>query len=189
MGVALSIAAVCVALDQASKALALEHLVPGRPVTLVPGVMDLLLVRNTGAAFSLGEGAGWVFVLICVAVCAAVVTALWRTRDLPVSLVVCAGLVVGGGVGNLIDRVSRGWVCDFFATTFMDFAVFNVADIFVCVGVGAGIAFMYAWDARRAKEGEAKDGRAARSVSRGKAQGPDSSAAERLRGRKGGRRG
>lgn len=187
MGLALSIAAACVALDQAAKALALENLVLGRPVTLVPGVMDLLLVRNTGAAFSLGEGAGWVFVLICVAVCVAVVAALWRTRDLPVSLVVCAGLVMGGGVGNLIDRMSRGWVCDFFATTFMDFAVFNVADIFVCTGVGAGIALMYLWDARRAKEGEAKDGRAARSVSRG--EGAPGSAAERLRGPKDGRRG
>ncbi len=190
MGLALAVAAACVALDQWTKALALGNLVPGRPMTLVPGVMGLLLVRNTGAAFSIGEGAGWVFVLVCLVVCAAVAVALWRARDVPVPLVVCAGLVMGGGVGNLIDRVTRGWVCDFFATTFVDFAVFNVADIFVCTGVGLGIVLTLVWDARRAREGEANDGRAARSVARGDTEGTGGrSAADRLRGKGGGRRG
>lgn len=190
MGLALAVAAACVALDQWAKALALDHLVPGRPVTFVPGVMDLLLVRNTGAAFSIGEGAGWVFVLVCLVVCAVVTVALWRTRDVPTSLVVCAGLVVGGGVGNLIDRVARGWVCDFFATTFVDFAVFNVADIFVCVGVGLGIVLTLAWDARRVREAGARDAGAARSVARRGTEGTGGgSAADRLRGKGGGRRG
>lgn len=139
----------CVLLDQGVKLWAMDHLVPGKPETLIPHVMDLLLVRNTGAAFSLGAGMGWVFVLIAIAVCAILAVAVVRTQDLPWYLVVLAGLVAGGGLGNLIDRVARGWVCDFFSTTFMDFAVFNVADIFVTVGALLGVVALVLWDSKR----------------------------------------
>lgn len=158
------IAAACVALDQWAKAAALASLVPGRAYPFIPGVMDLVLVKNTGAAFSLGEGAGWLFVLVAVGVVAALSVYLWRAVEVPASLVVCAGLVAGGGVGNLIDRVAHGWVCDFFATTFMDFAVFNVADIFVCVGVAAGLVFMFLWDVEQDRLEAARKKAAAASI-------------------------
>lgn len=156
------VALVCVALDQWAKAAALAGLVPGRAQTLVPGVMDLVLVRNTGAAFSLGEGAGWVFGLIAVAVVAAVAVYVWRSDTMPTYLVVTLGLVAGGGIGNLIDRVSRGWVCDFLATSFIDFPVFNVADIFVCCGVAATVVAMYLWERSLEQDKARRDAGAAR---------------------------
>lgn len=183
LGLFALIAAVCVALDQWAKAAALANLTPGRPVTLIPGVMDLLLVRNTGAAFSLGEGAGWLFVLVCVVVVVALAVYLWRATEVPVSLVICAGLVAGGGIGNLIDRVSRGWVCDFFATTFMDFAVFNVADIFVCVGVALGLLFLFLWEREEDKREKALDKAAASGVSRSLSAKEDKAKLEQGRGR------
>ena len=68
---------------------------------------------------------------------------------MPASLVCALGAVAGGGVGNLIDRVAAGRVTDFFCTTFIDFPVFNVADIFVTCGVVIAFALAWRWDVAR----------------------------------------
>ena len=150
------VAAAVVALDQLSKLAARSALVPGEPVTLIPGVMDLSLIYNTGAAFSMGEGAGPLFVLIAAVMCVAGIYVAWRRTDVPLSLLLTCACVVGGGIGNAIDRVALGAVTDFFKTTFMDFAIFNVADIFVTCGVAAAVVLYWRWDAarERARAGE-----------------------------------
>ena len=142
-------AAAVVVLDQLSKAWVRAALVPGKPVTLVPHVMDLSLVYNTGAAFSMGEGRGALFVLICAVICAGCCVLAWRERDMPPALLVMLGCVCGGGIGNAIDRVVAGRVTDFIATTFMDFAVFNVADVFITCGVILAFVLWCRWDAKR----------------------------------------
>ena len=142
-------AAAVVVLDQLSKAWVRAALVPGKPVTLVPHVMDLSLVYNTGAAFSMGEGRGALFVLICAVICAGCCVLAWRERDMPPALLVMLGCVCGGGIGNAIDRGVAGRVTDFFATTFMDFAVFNVADVFITCGVILAFVLWCRWDAKR----------------------------------------
>ena len=143
------VAGAVVALDQLSKLAARSLLVPGEPVTLIPGVMDLSLIYNTGAAFSMGEGAGPVFVLVAVLMCVAGAHVAWRRTDVPLSLLLVVAAVVGGGIGNAIDRVALGAVTDFFMTTFMDFAIFNVADIFVTCGVIVALVLWWRWDAAR----------------------------------------
>lgn len=142
-------AAAVVVLDQLSKAWVRAALVPGKPVTLIPHVMDLSLVYNTGAAFSMGEGRGVLFVLICVLICVGCCVLAWRERDMPPALLTMLGCVCGGGIGNAIDRVVAGRVTDFFATTFMDFAVFNVADVFITCGVILAFILWCRWDAKR----------------------------------------
>lgn len=147
------VAAAVVALDQAVKAAMRALLVPGEPVTLVPGVMDLSLVYNTGAAFSLGQGAAPLFVAIAVAISLAGLWLAGRRRDAPLSLVLTVACVAGGGIGNAIDRVALGGaVTDFFATTFIDFAVFNIADIFITCGVFVAFVLWARWDARLERE-------------------------------------
>ena len=143
------VAAAVVALDQASKAAVRATLVPGEAVTLIPGVMDLSLIYNTGAAFSLGEGAGMLFVAIAAAMCAGGVYVAWRRTDVPLPLLLTVAAVVGGGIGNAIDRVALGAVTDFFKTTFMNFAIFNVADIFVTCGVPIALILWWRWDVAR----------------------------------------
>lgn len=143
------VAGAVVALDQLSKLAARSLLVPGELVTLIPGVMDLSLIYNTGAAFSMGEGAGPVFVLVAVLMCVAGAHVAWRRTDVPLSLLLVVAAVVGGGIGNAIDRVALGAVTDFFMTTFMDFAIFNVADIFVTCGVIVALVLWWRWDAAR----------------------------------------
>ena len=146
------VAAAVVALDQASKAAARAALVPGEPVTLVPGVMDLSLVYNTGAAFSLGEGAGPVFVLVAAAITALGMWVAWRRTEVPLHIALVMGAVAGGGIGNAVDRVALGAVTDFFKTTFVDFAIFNVADIFVTCGVVVALVLWWRWDSARERE-------------------------------------
>ncbi len=127
-----------VALDQVVKFLVKTNIALGEHVGFIPCILGLTHIHNEGAAFSMLSGARWLFVVLTVAF---VIFAMWLllTKKFPHpmgrwSLV----LVVGGAVGNLIDRVLYGYVVDMFETLFMDFAIFNVADIFVVVG---GIAF------------------------------------------------
>ena len=125
------------ALDQGTKYLAARWLAPVGTAPFLPGVMELRYVRNEGAAFSMLADAAWgrwfLVAVTTLALAAAVVyfvkmkPAEWRWRW-------CFILIVSGGLGNLVDRIRQGYVVDFFATTFIDFAVFNVADCFVCVG-------------------------------------------------------
>ena len=146
------VAAAVVVLDQLTKAWVRGALVPGHPVTLIPHVMDLSLVYNMGAAFSMGEGKGLLFVLIAAVIAVGCCVLAWREDGMPRSLVATLGCVAGGGIGNAIDRVVAGRVTDFFATTFMDFAVFNVADIFITCGVILAFVLWCQWDARRERQ-------------------------------------
>ena len=136
------LAACAVILDQVTKAWAREALAAG-PLPFIPGVLDLTLVMNTGAAFSIGSGSTWVFVLLAAVICVGCTVWVVRERSMGLPLACALGAVCGGGIGNLIDRVAAGQVTDFFATAFIDFPVFNVADIFVTCGVV--IAFLLAW--------------------------------------------
>lgn len=131
----LAMAAVAVILDQIVKAWVRSALPKtGDTAPFIPGVLRLLHVENTGAAFSMGEGKGFFFVAIAVAFFILALLAVWK-EELSVPFALALGAVAGGGIGNMIDRLVQGSVTDFFATQFMDFPVFNVADIFVTLGV------------------------------------------------------
>lgn len=133
--------------DQATK-VAVRHLMPlGSPSrTLIPGVINLMRVENTGAAFSIGRGSTWLFVGCAVVAFVLACLLVWY-NDLPFPLAISLGCVAGGGVGNMIDRVATGSVTDFLATAFMDFPVFNVADIFVTCGVVVSLVLYLRWEA------------------------------------------
>jgi signal peptidase II len=149
-----------VVVDQLVKGWARDVLVEGVRSTLVPGIMDLELVYNTGAAFSLGEGARWLFVAIAVCVVAACLVVVLKGEGMPTVIVASLGCVAGGGVGNLVDRVLYGRVTDFLATSFIDFPVFNVADIAVTCGVAVAFVAFLVWDRalsrRSADEGDGR---------------------------------
>ncbi|MDY2777003.1 MAG: signal peptidase II [Collinsella sp.] len=139
--VAALVAGAFLAIDRVTK-LAIQGSLSPAPFTgdtfeapLLPGVMKLLYVENRGAAFSLGEGSGWLFVLLAIAVSLATLVYLWRAPGLSKLEVVGLGMVVGGAIGNAIDRILFGYVIDFLATEFIDFPVFNIADIGITCGV------------------------------------------------------
>lgn len=128
------IAIFCIALDQWTKYLAAAFLRPIGYMELWPGVFRLYYTENTGAAFSMLQGQRWL--LLALTGAALIVLVVYRVRKKRVHplLNISLAMLLGGGVGNLIDRALRGVVIDFFDFTLINFAIFNVADIFVSVG-------------------------------------------------------
>lgn len=135
MTVTLIITALLIALDQFTKYLATTYLAPVGTAPLIPHVMELRYVLNDGVAFSMFSGGNrWPLVVVTgIALAALLGYILWKKPARWVERASLA-LILAGGFGNWIDRLINGAVVDFFATTFMDFAVFNVADCFICIG-------------------------------------------------------
>lgn len=135
----LSLGAAGLAADWATKNLVLSSLDPARPVELIPGTLYLHLIRNPGAAFSMGEGL--TVALTVLAIAALGVLLFWLVpRVRHVGWTVAAGLLLAGVSGNLVDRLTRepgpfhGHVIDFIQVPW--FAIFNVADIWItCAAV------------------------------------------------------
>ena len=133
---------ILVAVDQVVKVLVRTNIPLGESVPFIPHLMDLTYVQNTGAAFSLLRNHTWLLALISLVVAAALVAAIWRrvfTHPFGRSAL---SVVLAGAVGNLIDRVLFGYVTDMFMTTFITFAVFNVADICVVLGGIATVVYV-----------------------------------------------
>lgn len=136
------VAAVAVVLDVVTKQLVVAHLTEGNPVKLLGGAIYLSLIRNGGAAFSMGTHYTFVFPLITLVVIGWIVWMAVKLRSLPWA--VSLGLVLGGALGNLGDRLFRtpgpleGHVVDFISILSpygRYFAVFNVADSALTCGV------------------------------------------------------
>lgn len=134
----LIVIALLVGLDQLVKYLVRVNIPLGGQVDFIPHILGLSHIHNTGAAFSMLSGARWFFVVMTLAVVAGMLYVLLKKKITHPLGVWSMVLVTGGAIGNLIDRALCGYVVDMFEVLFMDFAIFNVADIFVVVG---GIAF------------------------------------------------
>jgi signal peptidase II len=137
-----TIALLAVVLDQVVKELSTKGLTEGEPVRILGGLIYLSLLRNSGAAFSLGSGFTWVFPLVTLVVIGWIGFLARKLRSVPWAIAL--GLVLGGALGNLGDRLFRapgpfqGHVVDMislFGPYGEYFAVFNIADSCLSVGV------------------------------------------------------
>ena len=137
------LAVLLVIADQAVKFAVRANIPLGQAVPFIPHIMDLTYVRNTGAAFSILRQHTWLLTLtsavVVLVMCALIVKGFFQNALGRWSAV----LVLAGGMGNLIDRAVFGFVTDMFKTTFINFAVFNVAD--ACITVGMPLLFLYVW--------------------------------------------
>lgn len=141
------LSALTIFIDQLSKYWILTNTVPGQQVPVIEGFLYRTLVFNRGAAFSfLADGSGWqrwFFVILAVVICVGMIVWLIRTgrRDWRTALPVA--LIIGGALGNLIDRVHAGKVTDFILVFFGQWAypAFNFADSCICVGAVLLIVF------------------------------------------------
>ena len=136
------LAAALVALDQLVKYLVLENIPLGGHVPFIPYIMELTYIQNTGAAFAMFEEHTWMLALVSLVMSVVLAVAIWKNFFHHPLGKLTLTLLLAGAVGNLIDRVLRGFVVDMFNVLFMRFAVFNVADICVVVG-GIGLALYY----------------------------------------------
>jgi len=130
------ISGLLVALDQWVKWWIVNDLSLGETKTLIPGVLSLNYIRNTGAAWSMLEGKMWFFVIITVIAVIVVVTLMVKNRKQGNRwLLTGLSFILAGAIGNFIDRVRLGYVVDMFQTDFMNFPIFNVADMTLVCGV------------------------------------------------------
>jgi signal peptidase II len=151
----LPVALLVIVLDQLAKAWMVHHFVPFERLPVLR-VLDIVLTYNTGAAFSLlAEASGWqrwLFVVLALAVSATLLVWLRRLSAAVHGRLACAlSLIVGGALGNMIDRVTTGRVIDFiyFHWRFHYFPAFNLADS--AITVGAAVLLLDAWREGRAQ--------------------------------------
>ena len=107
--------------------------IPPEGKTLLPGILGLRYTQNTGAAFSMLSGHPWLLGVISLAAVAAAFLVL-RKKQLSGLTVTGLMMMLGGAAGNMTDRFLTGYVPDMIEFLFVDFAIFNVADTFLCIG-------------------------------------------------------
>lgn len=133
-GICLVLCVIVIICDQVFKYLAAALLTPGQPVSLISGIAELSYVENTGAAMGIFSNSRVLLIIVTIVVIAALIIYLRVDKNLNRLSYVSSALIIGGGIGNLIDRFLWGYVIDYFNVTFMKFYVFNFADACICVG-------------------------------------------------------
>lgn len=133
MIVILAIAAM-IAVDQLVKFWAVQVLRPRQALVIWENVFELRYVENRGAAFSILQDQRWLFVVGTVVAVAIMIYLLRKGVIVHTSGRVALYLIIGGAIGNWIDRLFRGYVVDLFYFKLINFPVFNVADIFLTIG-------------------------------------------------------
>lgn len=124
------------AADQLTKYLAVQYLKENTSISLIEGVLELKYLENRGIAFGMLQGAVVFFIIFYIIIFAAVVYFFIKLpkESYYIPLYATLLLMTGGGIGNFIDRVFRGYVVDFIYFSLIDFPIFNFADIYVVTG-------------------------------------------------------
>ena len=141
----LLLSAVLVGVDQLLKCLVTLSMQPFESNVLLPGILRITYVQNTGAAFSLLEGST---VLLAVLTGIALIVAIFLMlsgRIEKTSYLIPVSMLIGGGIGNLLDRIVRGYVIDYIDVSFWpfdSFAIFNFADCLVVIGTILLLVFL-----------------------------------------------
>lgn len=136
-----SLIVLTIALDQITKYLAVRFLKPIDTVPIISDALHLTYATNTGAAFGMLKDHRWIFLTVSTIAIIGLTAYLFITKYRHPLFFIAFSFVIGGGIGNMIDRVALGYVVDFIDFRLIDFAIFNVADSFVCIG--CALAFLW----------------------------------------------
>ena len=130
------IAAICFAIDRVAKVLTQVFVKPVGSIVVIENIFSFTYVENEGAAHGILQGKRWLFIAItCAVVVFMVIFLLKNYSRMPPLFRVSVGLILGGALGNLFDRIVYGYVVDMMQVTFIDYPVFNPADNMLVVGV------------------------------------------------------
>lgn len=146
-----------VSLDQLTKLIATVFLKKLDTLPIFEGVLHLTYVENRGAAFGILKDAPWVFNTFSVLAIIFLIGFVFLGHAESKLYTVSCLMIAGGGIGNMIDRISVGFVVDFIDFRLIDFAVFNIADSFVCVGAGLLILALILEIVKETKKGESEN--------------------------------
>lgn len=135
-------AAVLVVVDQLTKKLAVDNLMGKEDIILIKNFIGLSYAENTGAAFSMFSDSTMLLSVVTLLLILGGVVFMFLGKIEGKLMNICAVMILAGGTGNLIDRFAHGYVVDYIKTLFIDFPVFNFADILVVVGVFVVIGYL-----------------------------------------------
>ncbi len=129
---------ICIILDQFTKHLVVQNLKNNPPMVIIDNFLTFTYLENTGAAFGILKNRRWIFILITIISIFLISYILFKYKNkLQTINTIALSLILGGAIGNLIDRIRLGYVVDFVSMRFFNrynFAVFNLADTFVVIG-------------------------------------------------------
>ncbi len=152
----LILSALIVGLDQLTKYLAVTHLKPIDTKPLLDGVLHLTYLENRGAAFGMLKDHRWVFMVTSTVAILAIIIFIIAAYKKHFDPLLYTGLafIAGGGIGNMNNRIALGYVVDFVDFRLINFAIFNTADIFVCVGCGLAMLYVILSEIRQKKQNQ-----------------------------------
>lgn len=144
-----------VAFDQITKYLAKSFLYPDKAKTVINGFLEFRYAENTGMAFSMLSGGRVFFIILtAVVVVGCIIYMFSKSCQKDLWLFWTLGVIVSGGIGNLIDRIYLGYVVDFINPLFVNFAVFNIADCAVTLGTISLVAYLLVLCFKKEKKDE-----------------------------------
>lgn len=147
------LAFVIIAIDQWTKWLIVRYMELGESIPIIENVLYITSHRNRGAAWGMLQGQFWLFYLITIVVVVGIVVYIQRLQPTQRLFGIALGLMLGGALGNFIDRVFRKEVVDFVHTYIFNysFPIFNVADAALTIGVA--LMFIYTWIEEKQRKG------------------------------------
>lgn len=152
--IALIIAAAVIIVDQIIKYAVVANVKPVGNISVIDGLFSLQYVENRGVAFGLMKDMRWLFVVLTSLMIAAIIFYMFKNRPDGKLFYILAGLIIGGGIGNLIDRILYGYVIDYLSLSFFP-PVCNFADY--CISGGVFILLIYALIKSSKKKGSKND--------------------------------
>ena len=146
-----------VLIDRLIKVYIQGHFVPGQSLVVIPKVFHITYVLNPGAAFGLMSGQTWILITTAVVVIGGVLYAQRKLVNAPLVMRLALGMIAGGALGNLYDRVKWGLVVDYLDFRVWPF-VFNLADSMIVIGVGFLLLLLYRQEYKENSEDKAELG-------------------------------
>ena len=137
------LALLIIGVDQLTKYMTVANIDLYEVVNVIPNVLSWIYLRNTGAAWSILEGQMWFFYIVTLVVVVVVVYYLQKYGRQSGLLALSLSFILAGSIGNVIDRLRFGYVVDMIRLEFIDFPIFNVADMALSVGVALMILYVF----------------------------------------------
>ena len=134
LGIAIVIILILTICDQLLKSWVASSIVLAGSKQLIPVIIELTNLRNSGAAWSIFEGQQTFFTIITIIAIIVIGYFIWQYRK-NIPMLIGLSLIMAGTIGNFIDRLRQGYVVDMFETTFINFPIFNIADMCLTIGV------------------------------------------------------
>ena len=144
--------------DFITKMLVNSNMQLGEKISLIDGVFSLTYIRNKGMAWGLLQNQRWIFIIVTIVIVSAMIFYIVKNKNVHFTAKLGVSLSVSGALGNLIDRLFyEDGVIDFLCADFIDFPIFNIADMSVCVGMAILVIYILFFEQNKKESNDGTD--------------------------------